>query len=166
MKRRTPILALFVVMLVLGVSVGSAWSYFTDTTYAEGGLDLSLQTSTSLEEENEAGYKYITIRNTSSVVEVWVRAYVFANDDLGVTVSGENWKHNDETNWYEYTQTLPVMPEEKRETKKLMVHFELTSPNDLDKVVHDGDEADVIVVYESLPVTYDADGKPVAAKWN
>lgn len=160
MKRSNLVLAILAVMLVLGMSVGKAWSYFTDSDSAEGKLTLSLQPE--IQEHNDPGMKTIKIRNTSQPDSVWVRARVYANPKLGASASGDNWQ-GDIVSWYEYG--VPLSP--GAEAEPLYVNFNLPRPYDEQKGegALDGDETNVIVVYEYLPTQYDTEGKPLAPIW-
>jgi predicted ribosomally synthesized peptide with SipW-like signal peptide len=162
MKRSNLVLAILAVMLVLGMSVGKAWSYFTDSDSAEGTLTLSVQPSSEIEEHNDPGMKTIRIRNTSQAVSVWVRARVYANPKLGASASGDNWQ-GDIVSWYEYGVPLSA----GAEAEPLYVKFHLPRPYDEQQGegALDGDETNVIVVYEYLPTQYDTEGKPLAPIW-
>lgn len=163
--KRTPIaLAIVAVMLVLGMSIGSVWSYFTDTTTVEGTLPLSVQPTTHIIEENDPGTKTIRIQNTSQVTPVWVRVRVYAPAKLGANASGEKWS-GVITDWYDYGEPVPA----GAETEPLKVTFALPGGYDAVKNVdgaQTGDEVNVVVLYQSLPVSYDAEGNPVPANWN
>lgn len=148
MKRRTPIIAVLVVMLVVGVSVGSAWAYFTDSATAEGGLLLSVKPTTSMTEVNGPNSKTICIQNKSDMVSVWIRARAYAPKDLGLTAEGTNWELKGD--WYVYKVPLAA----KTETEPLNVTFHLENAFVSTGGPREGDEVSVTVLYESLPVTY------------
>jgi predicted ribosomally synthesized peptide with SipW-like signal peptide len=164
MKRGNLVLAMVAVVLVLGMSVGNAWSYFTDTTTAEGSIPISTTPTTIITEENGPGTKTIRIRNTSDMAPVWVRARVYAASVLGADASGTNWS-GEISDWYEYSEPLPAGDE----TEPLGVTFALLrgfDETDNPTGAHDGDEYNIVVVYESIPVCYDASGKTLPANWN
>lgn len=164
MKRNSIVLAIFAAVLVLGMSMGRAWSYFTDSDTAEGSLSLSVKPSSTIEEENTPGTKTIRIKNTSQTVPVWVRARVYANPKLGATASGSKWK-GEIVSWYTYEEPLSA----GAQAEPLTIKFNLARP--YDKLqnpdgAHDGDETNVIVIYECVPTQYDAHGEPLPASWN
>lgn len=164
MKRRNIVLTVVAVALVLGMSVGTAWSYFTDSTTAEGSVTLNLEPDTTITEENGPGTKTIRIRNTGQVVPVWVRARVYAAKELGANAAGDNWAGQID-DWYQFG--TPVAP--GAQTEPLNVSFTLKrpyDPADNPEGAHDGDEQNIVVVYESVPVSYDASGNALPANWN
>lgn len=163
MKRKSLALAIVAVMLVLGMSVGTARSYFTDTTTAEGSVPISPTPTTIITEENGPGTKTIRIKNTSETAPVWVRARVYAADVLGADASGTNWS-GQIVGWYDYSEPLPA----GAETEPLNVTFTLTRGYDETENptgARNDDEYNIVVVYESIPVSYDADGNELPANW-
>ena len=164
MKRKSIVLAVLAMVLVLGLSVGTAWSYFTDTTTAEGSVTLSVEPTTTIDEENGPGTKAIRIRNTSDMSPLWVRARVYAATELGADASGTNWS-GQIVDWYQYGE--PVAP--GAATEPLNVTFTLKRPFDATENpngANDGDEQNIVVIYECVPVSYDASGNALPANWN
>lgn len=156
-------MALFASMLVMGMGVGTAWAYFTDSTTAEGSVAVSVEPTTTITEENEPGKKVIRIRNTGRAVPVYVRARVYAPADLGADATGTGWSGS-AGEWIRYGEPLPV----GEETEPLTVTFGLRhayDPAENPDGARDGDETNVIVVYECVPVQYDAAGNPLPAGW-
>lgn len=164
MNRKNLSLAILAVVLVLGMSVDVAWSYFTDTTMAEGSVPLSVEPTTTITEENGPGTKTIRIRNTGDVIPVWVRVRVYASDSLGANASGDGWS-GIITDWYEYADSV----DPGAETEPLKITFTLPGgfdPTNNPTGVYDEEEQNIVVVYESAPVIYDASGNPLPANWN
>ena len=164
MKRKNLALAVIAVVLVLGMSIGTAWSYFTDTATAEGSVTLSVKPTTTITEENTPGTKTIRIANTSQTAAVWVRARAYAPVALGANASGTNWAGNIQT-WYEYSEPVAA----GAQTEPLSVTFTLRRPYDVNNNplgAKNGEEENVVVVYECMPVSYDASGNPIPANWN
>lgn len=164
MKRRNLITAIVAVVLVLGMSVGTAWSYFTDSTTAEGAVSISVKPTTTITEENGPGTKTVRIKNTSTMTPVWVRARVYAPAKLGASAAGTNWSGNI-GDWFNYSEVLAP----GAETEPLEVKF--TLPGKYDEVqnpsgARNKDEINVVVIYECLPASYDQGGNPIAANWN
>jgi predicted ribosomally synthesized peptide with SipW-like signal peptide len=170
MKRRYIILSLLAVVLVLGLSVGHAWSYFTDNTMAEGSVTLSIKPDTTITEEwePETQTKSVIIHNKSSVVPVWVRARAYIPKQLNGKASGTNWTGSSVEDWFVYDLGGQPLPP-NGDTQPLNVSF--TWPDKYDPATNPtgpqtGDELNIVIVYECLPASYDADGKPVPANWN
>ena len=166
MRRKHIFLSLLAVVLVLGLSVGHAWSYFTDTTTVEGGLTLNVQPDTTITEEYEPATrtKKVTITNNSSVVPVYVRARAYVPSVLKGKASGTKWTGTknelaaDDTNqWFVYSDVLAP----KASTEQFNVTFSFPQTG-----AQEGDELNIVVQYECLPVSYDASGKPLPANWN
>ena len=170
MRRKILPLAATTVALILGMGMGSAWAYFTDTTSATGALEI-LPETTHITEENGAGTKTIRIQNTSKKPEeakdeetqVWVRVRVFAAAELGADASGDKWSGTID-GWFTYGEPLPA----GEETEPLNVKFALKHPkaDDYPEGAESGDETNVVVVYECVPVSYNADGTLVDPVWN
>lgn len=161
MKRKDFVLAIVAVILVLGMSIGTAWAYFTDTTTVEGSISIKVKPETTLLEDNAPGSKSIRITNTSEAASVWVRARAYASADLGADASGTNWSGSI-ADWYVYDEPLAA----GAQTEPLKLTFTLVSPSASPAGVQNGDEQNIIVVYESVPVRYDASGNPLPAEWN
>ena len=162
-KRKTVVLAALSLVLVLCMGMGSAWAYFTDQSMAYGGLTIT-EPTTTIEEEVGPGTKDITITNTSESAAVWVRARVYASKVLQPDASGDNWTGNIDT-WYTYD--VPLEPGEA--AQPLHVTFKLKSkkhPVYEPEGAEDGDSYSVIVVYEHMPVEYDANGQPKTPVWD
>ncbi|MBR3318507.1 MAG: SipW-dependent-type signal peptide-containing protein [Atopobiaceae bacterium] len=164
MKRKQWVVTTLAVMLVLGMGVGTAWSYFTDSTWAEGSVPISVKPTTTITEENTPETKTIRIRNTGELTPVWVRARVYAAAELNPNASGNSWSGPIDS-WYNYEEVLEV----GEETEPLTVKFELKHVYDETENpegAHDGEETNIVVVYETVPVTFDAEGNPMDANWN
>ena len=174
MRRKHIFLSLLAVVLVLGLSVGRAWSYFTDTTTVEGGLNLSVQPDTTITEEYEpkTHTKKVTITNNSSMVPVYVRARAYVPSILKGKASGTKWTGTDnglsadDTNqWFVYSDVLAP----GASAEQFNVSFSLPGgfdPKDNPTGAQEGDELNIVVQYECLPVSYDASGNALPANWN
>lgn len=167
-------------LLIGGMAVSPAWAYFTDSHGTRGGVRVNVEPRTDIEEEYGERVKHARIRNTSKDVPVFVRARVYTNaaEYLG-PVSGENWTSApDAEGWYYYGLVLdPYDPEAdpkpdpaRSVTRPLdvAVNFktrETTRIIDADgtvseftNTVHDGENFNVIVVYEAVPIQFDDGG--------
>lgn len=156
MRRKHIFLSLLVVVLVLGFSVGHAWSYFTDTTMAEGSITLSVQPDTSITEEYDPSdqKKVVTIHNDSDVVPVRVRARAYVPAILNGKVWGDKWvgedgslAADDANQWFAYEEVLA--PGADTNPINVKLNFKDAFKN---TEAHDGDELNVVVIYECLPV--------------
>ena len=169
MRRKILPLAATTVALILGMGMGSAWAYFTDTTSATGALEI-LPETTHITEENKAHTKIIRIQNIkkeegedTKEPPVWVRVRVFAATELGADASGDKWSGSID-GWFTYGEPLPA----GKETEPLEVTFALkhAKADDYPEGAESGDETNVVVVYECAPVSYNADGTLADPVWN
>ena len=164
MKRTKAMIGLLAAVLVLGMGVGTAWAYFTDSTTAEGSIPIKVEPTTTITEENSPGTKTFRIRNTGRTSAVYVRARIYAANELGASGTGTNWS-GDIGTWFQYGEPLAV----GAETEPLVVSFSLKhvyDPVENPEGAREGDETNIVAVYECVPVTYGADGKPLPADWN
>ena len=132
--------------LVLGTGIAPAWAYFTATSSADGGIPINVTPETDIEETYGARTKHVKISNTGDT-PVFVRARVFSTMD--VDVSGTGWTKDGD--WYYYDKVVPVGG---------ITEDELTVTINFPEGATEGDSYNVIVVYESTPEQYTADGTP------
>ena len=176
-------------LLIGGMTVSPAWAYFTDSHGTEGGVRIFVEPRTDIEEEFDEKGKHAYIRNTSTDVPVYVRAKVYTNaaEYLG-PISGTNWTSEpDPEGWYYYNLVLdPYDPEDPpadpskciTEPLNVVVNFktkETTKIINADgtvsehtNIVHTGENFNVIVVYEAVPIQYDDNDNlldPQACDW-
>ena len=107
-------------------------------------------------------------------MNVFVRARVFAYEPYLKPVSGTNWGPLQDDGWYYYQNVL----EPGQETDELLVEInfltrrEILNPDgstDVEEVDTTGENFNVVVVYEAVPVQYGPDGEllaPEAAEWS
>ena len=158
MKKRTLLLAVLAVLLVLNSGIGSAVAYFTTYAKARGGYVI-LGGKTEIEEKWDQGQKIVRIENIARTeadngkYPVFVRVRAFADSSLTLSYSSEPagaWKQNGD--YWDYQSVLYA--------------GQKSSPLNIAVVTKDGqkfkvgDTADVIVVYESVPAMFKADGSP------
>lgn len=144
LKNKT-IMLLIALALVLSISLGLTFAYFSDYTAAKGGATLTLGSSTELHEDPHDGYKDITIENTGDT-DVVVRVGVYGPSTMTVDdVSGSGWVNNGEF-WY-FNQVLTA-----HSTTPILKATVKAPEGDVDNF-------DVVVVHESAQVTYDEAGK-------
>lgn len=154
MKTGKKLLFALATVLVLGAGISPAWSYFTAYSEASGALTIKVEPTTTITEEFTGGLKKITIHNADdSDVDVYVRARVFVSDDLKPTDTlGEGWEGPADDGWYYYKPILKIGSDTTE------INFKVKFPEEPEE----GQNFNVIVLYESTPVKYTADGQPYA----
>ena len=163
MKRKAIVAALLASVLMLGAGAVPAWAYFTDNTMATGGLWIS-KPSTDIKEWYAEGVKHLTISNEAdSSSPVFVRARVYASAELKTDVAGQGWT-GPIGDWYYYgasdTQLTAVDPGNAANELTVAVTTPAAQkPVDwVPKVYEFGENYNVVIVYESVPAAYGADG--------
>lgn len=116
-------------------------------------------TDTTIDEEIEGGTKVITIRNTGDY-DCYVRVRIFADsvidyDALMRNTAGDGWDLRDDGYWY-YEPILGPKDADGNPTRteSLYIDYADLLPDDF----QEGQEVNIIVVYESTPVIYDSEG--------
>ena len=158
MKKRTIILAVLAVALILSTSLGTALGYFTSYTSGRGGYVIHLENKTELHETPDKGKKTLSISNTSETAQVFVRVLAFCSEDftLSADTAGTNWRaYTTSETQYSWLYTQAVDPQ--KATGDLTINITVA---DKDKKWKDGDERNVIIVYECVPAIFKADGTP------
>lgn len=146
--------------MVLTASIGGAWAYFTANTRAIGRYIIRFDNMTHITENYSDHTKHLVVSNDGTE-PVYVRAKAFSGSQYPLSYSGGGWKklEKDGDWYYYYEKSLPGAAE----TSELLVKIEF--PTDPEE----GDECNVVVIYESIPVQYGADGKeldPWTADWS
>lgn len=149
MKRNALILAVLAFALVLGMGIVPAWAYFTDSTMASGSIEIeTAPPTTHIHEWVKDGVKEVSIENdASSPAPVFVRARVFTS--LVFTAAGTNWSAADADGWMTYSEAV----EPGASTERLAISAEFPEAKQ-------GDNYNVVVVYQSTPAQYDNQGNP------
>ena len=103
------ILAVIAAALVLSLSMGLTFAYFSDYEAAKGGATLTLGSQTHIDEEVTDKGKTIVISNTGDT-DVVVRVGVYGPSTMSVEdVSGTNWAYDAGTGfWYVRTDPGPL----------------------------------------------------------
>ena len=153
-------LAGLALLLVAGLLVETAMAYFTTYKVAEGGVKLNFGYAEMMLSETvnlEAQQKEITVKNAGDAA-CYVRIKAFAGeenkDDLYYVEPGDAGKWGpgtSEDGFYYYSEIVPA----NGSTTPIHVGFFLP----------EGEEAmefNVIIIEESTPVLYDAQGEPYA----
>ena len=157
MKRLNYVLCAAVLVLVLSMGIGSAWAYFTTYAEARGGYTIELGGKTELREEFSAWTKHVAITNAPDSVPVYIRAKAFCGSQYELVYMDESGKWSPGADGF-YYYSDPVAGGETTAELQILID---NVPVD----VNTGDSFNVIVVYESTPVQYHADGTPYA-DWN
>lgn len=151
MNKKTIGLVAAALMLVATIGVGSALAYFTTFSVANGGKTLELNfTKSNIDEEIDFDKKIIQIENIGDTA-TYVRIKPLSGDKHPVAMESEetrgSWKVADD-GYYYYKDIL--QPGDT--TSSITFSFSL-----------EGNESfNVIIVQESTPVLYKADGTPYA----
>ena len=165
MKKRTLFLAVLAVVLVLSASIGSAVAYFTTYATARGGYVIHLGGRTEIEEDIVNNRKTVRIFNRAQSDEdigkypVFVRVKAFADSDGTLDYdanAGSLWQPKNDGYWY-YQKPLyagTVAHPEGAVTDPFVVTINLS------RALKEGEELDVIVVYDSVAAVFNADGSP------
>ncbi len=161
MNKRKWFLLLLAILLVLGASQGSAWAYFTASETVTGGYVLSLTYTPPMEEVVD-GDKTVWFHSDKDAPPVFVRVKAFTGelfqDDLVYTSDGDNWIEDAYTGdgssgyWY---YMIPL--EGGDESDKLYISVSAVLPEVGPEIE---EQANVIVIYESVPAVYKSDGSP------
>lgn len=112
-------------LLVGGMRVDKAWAYFTDQSYATGGLKIGVVPEPDIEEEYDDREKHVVITNSPEAdVSIYARARVFANPQYleAGGIYGNNWTTEpDADGWYYYL--LPIEPGGQSEELLVRIKF-------------------------------------------
>ncbi len=157
-KRMNIISAVLAVGLVCISSVQNANAYFTTYVTAKGGYEVSWKHREHINEDYSEWNKYVTITSEEGSVPVYVRVKAFAGSTYQLEYEGTKWISNTD-GYYYYDSPLPG----GGTTEKLRVGIGNIPVNP-----KDGMNFNVVVVYETIPVQYGADGsmkKPWDADW-
>ena len=162
MKKINLILAVLAVVLILCASIGAASAYFTTYADARGGYVIHMKYESEIEEKVEGNVKQVTISNIAApgtepgTYPVFVRARVFAGNDVNAAGAGTNWTLSGDYYFY----NVPLFTGDHTETLAITV-----TPAE-NSTVRPGDPIDVLVTYESVPAVFTATGEPdMATSW-
>lgn len=154
---------------VLFATVGDAWSYFTTYTRATGTLRIGLGSQTQIEEEYRDHTKRLVVSNDGEQA-VYVRAKAFSGSRylLSYSSADGSWQEGSD-GYYYYNEILPGTVIGEDGTVTAAVTSELLVRIEFPEDAQEGDDCNVVVIYESVPVQYDTDGsalEPWAADWS
>lgn len=144
--------AVLIVAIALFVGVGKTIAYFTTYAEAKGTVEVTLGDKTTINEDMKENSKLVQINNDSDSQPVFVRVKAFSGSTYPFTYESDgNWSPGND-GYYYYGPVLN--PGEKTTELKVTIKF----PEDADV----GDNFNVVVIYETTPVIYDAAGNPQA----
>lgn len=173
MKKRHTLLAVLALVLAAATVLTAALAYFTANTRASGGRTLQLGGKTEIKEEMDGWTKSIQISCDPVSQPMYVRARAFSTaeniDSENIAAhtlaySGANWTDGGD-GWYYYNIPLANLGGEKpvpdgmtSQTEQLDISI---APPKTAPAGKENEEFDVVVVYETAPVQYNADGTPL-----
>lgn len=160
MKKLIVIPALIAFGLVCISGVQNANAYFTTYVTAKGGYEVSWKHKETIEENFTDWDKYVTIKSEEDSIPVYIRAKAFAGSTYSLTYSGTDWSYNSGDGFYYYQYALNG----GETTTALRISIDQIPLNP-----QGGENFNVVVIYESLPVVYDEDGEmisPQDADWS
>ncbi len=152
MKKLSKILMAAAFALLIVVMVVPAWSYFTTYAEAIGGKTVHLQENSRIQESYANLTKTLSVENTDDEVSVYIRARAFAGDNERIAYTGSGWTINTADGYYYYGSLLA--PRAVSDP----LNITITPPEGADI----NDRFNVVVIYESVPVRYNADGSAYA----
>ena len=160
MKRNQLILAVLVVVLVLTASIGKTLAYFSDYVRDEEAFSVQIDNTTTIDEEFDgSGNKIVTITNQGDA-PVFVRFKAEASEGIVLSANGTGWTQTSpagtDDGYVYYTAELG----KGEPTSALTVTVTLPTFSSEEAAKKAGEEAHVVVLYESVPALYDGDGNP------
>jgi len=166
MNKRKLVLTFLVFALIICANIQPAIAYFTTFTYAKGSHPIYLRDTTRIEEQFSQQKKHVRIRSEDNSEPVWVRAKVFyAYQGIeSIDIEGQKWQRGetDENGYVFYNYTEPLPGGGKTEELTVTIHTKSNETINPDE----GDQYNVIVIYESTPVRYAEDGSILPVDWN
>ena len=166
------------VMLVMSATMGIAWAYFTTYTTAKGGITLRLGHEEHIQEYFKNWNKRVDIEISADSRPVFVRARGYSKYRL--TYSDVEQNANDQTvnnnwvyrpdEWFYYTKVLAPGNNADGTSTADPLYVRINDvPVENIQGVDDKDPFNVIIVYETTEVEYDANGvaiNPWDADWD
>ena len=165
MKKRTLILAVLAVVLVLSSGIGSTIAYFTTYSNARGGYVIHLGGKTEIEEQISDNRKIVRIFNRAETDDdigqhpVFVRVKAFTDSDGSLSYPDTSglWQQGTDGYWY-YQKALTAGTDSKPEGAVTDPAFVVVVS--VNRTLKEGEHLDVIVVHESVPAIFKGDGSP------
>lgn len=155
------------IILVLGISIGYAWSYFSTFAGTSGTRPIRLGSTTDIFEDVKETTKTVWIKNLPGSQPAYVRVKAFAGTEDGVAASDydEKYWRQEADGYYYYQFPLAENEETRDETGKEKKHivFTITLPPEGSDELLTRDDQEIVIIHESVPVQYtgDAPGTPI-----
>lgn len=157
---RPVLIALLAIILAAGTGIGTAWAYFTTFATAKGSYTLKLGDRSDIEEDVTEGKKEVAISVSDDSQPVFIRLKAFSGEEYSLKYQSESdkWTEDEDGYWY---YLAPV--EANGKTDKLIIYILDKDGKKIDaSKVEDGTKFNIIVVYETTPAIYAADGTATA----
>ena len=165
MRVRMKKLSLLALLLVLLISIPSAFAYFTALDNVKGSATLKLGETTTIEEpEVKDWIKHLVIKAEENSDPVFVRAIAYGPDKYPLSYSGDGWSltatGNGESGYYYYQDPISGKAAYglSAETAELLVK--------INNVPEEAEDFHVVVVYEATPAIYDSENKVWTCDWS
>ncbi len=172
MRKRSLILIVLVLALIVCATIQPAIAYFTTYVQAKGGHQISLGDTTTITESFSEWTKKVTIGNNDGSEPVFIRAKVLYTGKYNISVRGSGWTEKQDDGYYYFgsSQTALTVLNANEATTQLLVSItdvpeyssEAGADNTAFDQLKDGESFSVVVVYESTPVRYRPNGDPYA----
>lgn len=155
MKRWNLLLAVLALVLALSVGIGSAYAYFTTYTVSSGGhvVELGEIGHTDVYERFSQWTKHVTVTSAADSEPAFIRIRAYGGSGYSLTYNGNGAWTDGGDGWWYYNSIL--QPASSTGEFDVFISNVPTS-------VTEGDEFNIVVVYESTSVRYRADGTPYA----
>ncbi len=155
MKRWKILLTVLALVLIMSIGIGTAYGYFTTYVVTRGGHVVTLGESgrTDIYERFSQWTKHVTVSSAADSDPAFVRIRAYWGAGYSVTYEGNGVWYDGGDGWWYYT---PILQPDSS-TSEFDVYIS-NVPSD----VTEGDEFNIVVVYETTSVRYRADGTPYA----
>lgn len=154
MKKQIKILALAALLLTVFTGLRSANAYFTAYTTVNGKATIVLDDTTKIKEEFVEDEKTIVLENEGPE-ECFVRVRAIApkgfEDHLTYTYDNPPWYRDGE--WYYNSEPIPAGGDTSANPFLVKI-------GPLPEEAIDGDQLNIVIMYESVAVVYNEDGTP------
>ena len=155
MKKRHIILGVLAIVLVLCSTIGMSFAYFTTYATSQGGYVIKSQPR--IDEKFENKKKTIWITNSENASPIFVRAKVFSGSDFTINYEpGADWTYDTDDHYWYYTKPL----QGGEPTTDLVA-----SIDKIPEGLINGDEFNIVVVYESVLAVYNGNDPDMATSW-
>ncbi len=149
---RPVLLAVLALVLIAGASMGTAWAYFTTYATMKGGVTLSLGDTTEITERVDQNKKVVVISADEKSQPVFVRVKAFCSAEYSLTYEGTGWTLGTD-DYYYYGE--PIGANEDTTELTITILGADGNPIKVTDNAEPGDEFNIIVVYETVPVVFD-----------